>query len=540
MKPYLTLHDPRRARAFFDSGVWQDDTFYDLVVRHSLEQPNAPALRDRHTSLTWAQLRGRVDGMADDLAATGLSQGDRMAIWMSNRVEVVIAFLACARLGIACNPSLHKSYTCQEIIGLLERLQADVLLTEDGWGSDRKSCNFNAMLSELPFLKKVYTPETFPAAADRAPVQWHDNPDSVAYLAFTSGTTGLPKCVMHSSNTLLANGRDLVRDWGLGAQTVMLTLSPLSHHIGWVAAAQWLIAGCQLVTDESPDSKSRLDWIIETGATYVMGVPTHAMDILQEQKSRALKTLGNVKMFYMAGSPIPSVVAEAFVKQGITPQNIYGMTENSSHQYTHPDDNPDIWVSTCGRGGKGYEVAIFDIDNPNIPVAVGQTGQVAGRGGALMLGYLGNQTATEASFNREGWFLSGDLGSLDAAGNLTIEGRLKDLIIRGGHNIYPAQIEALALKSDVIEKAAAFGVPDERLGERVCLAIMGKIEGEAVLAHLAEMGLSKYDMPEMFLQLDHFPLTASGKILKRELQAMVRRGELQPTPLRNIEGRQKQ
>jgi acyl-CoA synthetase len=388
------------------------------------------------------------------------------------------------------------------------------------------------MLAGLPFLQKVYTPDAFPQQSTSREHPVHANPDSVAYLAFTSGTSGTPKCVMHSCNTLLANARDLVKDWSLGPETIILTLSPLSHHIAWVAVGQWLVAGCQLVTDDPAAGLSQLDWIIETGATYVLGVPTHAMDILQEQKSRSLERLGDVRLFYMAGAPIPAVVAEAFVTQGITPQNIYGMTECSSHQYTHPDDPPETWIATCGRGGPAYEVCIFDPEDDDKPLGAGETGQIAGRGAALMLGYFGNQEATENSFNRSGWFLSGDLGSFDAQGNLRIEGRLKDVIIRGGHNIYPARIEALALTHDGIDKAAAFGMPDDRLGERVCLAIMGSLTGEQVLEHLAAEGLSKFDMPEWFVAVEAFPLTASGKILKRELVAMAARGELRPSPVR--------
>jgi acyl-CoA synthetase len=127
---------------------------------------------------------------------------------------------------------------------------------------------------------------------------------------------------------------------------------------------------------------------------------------------------------------------------------------------------------------------------------------------------------------------------MDADGNLKIEGRLKDLIIRGGHNIYPSRIEALAVSHAGIAKAAAFAVPDERLGEKVCLAILGALEADAVLAHLAAAGLSKYDMPEWFLRMDAFPLTPSGKILKRELVAMVERGEVSPQAVRYVAGKE--
>jgi acyl-CoA synthetase (AMP-forming)/AMP-acid ligase II len=531
VRPFLTLHHPSHARRYYQEGTWQEDTFYGLLASHAAGRPDAVALQDGRRSLTWSELRGWVDGAGAELRAYGLSGGDRLSIWMSNRVEAVVGFLACSREGFACNPSLHRTYTCGEVVSLLDRLSVRALLTEAGWGADRTKVDFEGLLARLPSLEVAYTPETFPKPAPNTSPACAD-PDKVAYLAFTSGTTGEPKCVMHSDNTLLANARDLVRDWEHGPDTVLLTLSPLSHHIAWVAVAQWLLAGCRLVTDDPPAGMTRLDWILGSGATYVLGVPTHAMDVLAEQKARALHRLGEVEVFYMAGAPIPPSVAEAFVRQGIRPQNVYGMTENSSHQYTHPTDETETVIATCGRGGRSYEVRLFDPLDADRPVGVGETGQIGGRGAALMLGYFDDQANTETSFNREGWFMSGDLGVLDARGNLRIEGRLKDLIIRGGHNISPAHIEALALRHEAIEKVACFPVPDERLGERVCIAVIGDVSPTDLLAHLADQGLSKYDMPEYFVRVHEFPLTASGKILKRELVEMMRRGELGPLPVR--------
>lgn len=534
MKPFLTLHDPATARSYYESGLWQDDTFYTLLAGQAEITPQTEALRDGRHRLDWRSLKLRVDAMADDLARNDIVAGDRISIWMSNRIEAIVTFLACAREGIACNPSLHRTYTCAEVIGLLTELGVKALVTEAGWGADRQQHNFESMLEGLPFLQKIYTPETMPharAGDDRKP---HANPDSVAYLAFTSGTTGKPKCVMHSSNTLLANARDLVRDWKLGNQTVILSLSPLSHHIAWVAVAQWLVCGGQMVTDDPPPGTNRLDWIIDTHATYVCGVPTHAMDILAEQKRRHLPRIGKVEVFYMAGSPIPEIVAKAFVDQGITPQNIYGMTECSSHQYTHPDDPRDVWISTCGRGGLGYTVRIWDPDHPDREVPPGQTGEIGGCGAAMMLGYFGNQAATEKTFNRHGYLMSGDLGSFDKDGNLRIEGRAKDLIIRGGHNIHPSRIEAVAIMHAGVAKAAAFGIHDARLGEKVCLAVIGDISSADMLRHLAAEGLSTFDMPEWFLLVEELPLTASGKVLKRELVAMVKDGILSPESVRYV------
>lgn len=532
MRPFLTLHEPARIDEYYEKGVWRDQTFYDLLLVHVAARPDEVALRDAETTWTWGELLGRVEALSAEFEALGLSGGDRVSVWMSNRVEHVAVFLACARDGLVCNPSLHNSHTCEDVVTLLKRLKSAVLITEENWGAGRDKVDFGAMLNDLAFLKTVMSPDDLPAPGAKPRRAACASPDKVMYIAFTSGTTGRPKGVMHSDNTILAGVRHMVETWGFGPRTRLLSLSPMAHHIAWVGIAEWLLFGGVFITSKSSAGMSQLDWILHNDATYVMGVPTHAMDVLAEQKARGLDRLGKLEVFYLAGSPIPPSVANAFVEQGIKPQNVYGMTENSSHQYTFPTDDIDIVLTTCGRGGPGYEVAILDPEDADKYVGVGETGQIAGRGAMLMLGYFGNQEGTETGFNRDGWFMSGDLGSVDEHGNLTINGRLKDLIIRGGHNIYPAHIEAFVLRHPAVEKTAVFPLPDERLGEKVCVAVIGDITPEALLVHLNAQGLSKYDMPEYFLTVPEFPLTASGKILKRELIEMTERGEIAPEPVR--------
>lgn len=544
MNTLLTLHDPAAARQYYQQGVWRDESFYHLAVRHALERPDSFALRDAQRRLSYAELIAWVDAVAEDLHQAGVRQGQRVSIWLPNCVESVIVLLACSRNDYVCNPSLHQNYTVAEILRLLTRLESVALFAQLGYGADAASQDIFEQVQDLPFLKKVYRLEPTEANRPRAgfpelkPANTppESSADKVMYLAFTSGTTGDPKGVMHSDNTLLANARYMVEDWGHDNNTILLSLSPLSHHIAWVALGQAVTAGMELVVNDPPAKQTALDWIIETGATYVMGVPTHAIDILAEMQRREISKLGNVSIFYMAGAPIPAETAQAFLDQGITPQNIYGMTENSSHQYTLPNDDADTIVSTCGRACAGYEVKIWSQDNRDQLAAPGEIGEIGGRGGCLMLGYFDNQSTTENSFNAEGWFMSGDLGLLDENGCLRIMGRIKDLIIRGGRNIHPTQIEALAMRHSGINKAAAIPVADKRLGEKVCLAIIPldgfAVTGDEILTHLHHQGLSKYDMPEYFSVLDEFPLTASGKILKRELAAMIKRGEIEPLPIR--------
>jgi acyl-CoA synthetase len=221
---------------------------------------------------------------------------------------------------------------------------------------------------------------------------------------------------------------------------------------------------------------------------------------------------------------------------GIVPQSGFGMTEAGSHHYTLPNDDAETICNTSGRACDGYEIRIFDQDNSDLELGPGQNGQIGGRGASLMLGYFDDQETTEGSFNSAGWFMTGDIGWMDEKGYLRVTGRKKDIILRGGHNIYPAKIEALAMQHAGIERAAAIPVHDDRLGEKVCLSVVVRqgvdLGWDEILQHLDHLGLSKYDMPEYALKLDHMPLTPSGKILKRDLVSAVVEGKLRPEPVR--------
>ncbi len=547
MSTILTLHDPYVARRYYAEGHWRGDTLYSLLAQHARARPEAYALRDSRQRLTWSALAQWVEAIAADLHGAGLKRGQRVSVWLPNCAEAVAVFLACSRNGYVCNPSLHQNYTVAEVVQLMDRIQSAALVAQRGHGADARDRDVFEAAKALPSMKRVYAVDDTGVSTNVAPcpapggAAGHappadETPDKIVYLAFTSGTTGTPKGVLHSDNTLLANGRAMVHDWRHDERTVLYSHSPLSHHIATVAIEQSLVAGCELVVNDLAAETKPLDWIVETGATYVMGVPTHAVDLLADMQRRSFTALGKVRVFYMAGSTIPPETARAFLELGVTPQNIYGMTENGSHQYTLPGDDVETITSTCGRACAGYETRLWHAENPDREPAPGETGEIGTRGALLMLGYFDNQAATESSFNAHGWFMSGDLGKLDSRGNLQIVGRKKDLIIRGGHNIHPSRIENLAVKHPAVLKAAAYPVADLRLGERVCLAVIARegatIDGMQLLAHLDSTGLSKYDMPEYYIVLEAFPLTASGKILKRELIEWTKSGRIKPEPVR--------
>jgi non-ribosomal peptide synthetase component E (peptide arylation enzyme) len=237
----------------------------------------------------------------------------------------------------------------------------------------------------------------------------------------------------------------------------------------------------------------------------------------------------------MSGAAAPGRVIAELARFGVPVQSGYGMTENCAHQYTRPGDDLRRLTESCGKACAGYEIGIFDADDPDCPAAPGEIGQVGGRGASLMLGYFGDQTASENAFNADGWFMTGDIGRLDADGYLQITGRKKDVIIRGGHNINPTRIEDLAMGHKAVERAAAVPVADARLGERICLAVMFRAgmtaTAEDMLTHLAAAGLATSDMPEFFVALPEIPLMPNGKIHKLDLAGAINDGRIAPSEI---------
>jgi acyl-CoA synthetase len=441
---------------------------------------------------------------------------------------------------------LHRDHTVGEVAELMQRTRAVAFIWQTGYGADTDKRDLLDALKTVPSIRNVYPLKPL-TETDKAPfpglspgetkVPEKTDPNQIVYLAFTSGTTGRPKGVMHSDNTLLANARQLAKDWNIKNDSVIYSLSPLSHNLGFVGAQVMALAmGAELVVNDLPRGASLADRILETDTSFLVGVPPNAIDLLAEMQRRGLKGLGRLKGFRISGSAVPSEVVAGLIAQGIKPQSGYGMTENCSHQYTLPDDDAQRIIETSGKTCSGYELRIFKAEDRDTEAAPGEVGEIGGRGASLMLGYFDDQKATEDAFNKTGWFMTGDLGTLDAQGYLRISGRAKDIIIRGGHNIHPARIEELATRHPAVQRAAAVPVKDARLGEKVCLAAVfrpGKsVTPDELLTHLDNVGLSKFDMPEYFVRLDEIPLTPNGKMLKRAIVDWIKEGRVTPEPVR--------
>lgn len=544
----LSLLSAAALRENYAAGIWRDQTIYDIVRAHAAARPDDLAIRDSYRTFSWQDLVDAVDAFAADLAGRGVRPGQRIAVWAANRIETVVALIAASRNGFVCCPSPHRNHTVAEIAELLERASCAAFVYQSGFGADADQNDILAVAEKLPFLRHVY--ELAPVGPDSAgrppfdglldpagerPGPPSADPDRVTYLAFTSGSTGKPKGVMHSDNTQLVSARAIAAAWDLSADTVTLSLSPFSHNLGCGTLWTSIVAGGTFVLHDWARGDSLVDRLVETGTDYLVGVPTHAMDLLAEMESRGIDRFERLRGFRVSAAACPEHVAAGLLDRGILPQKGYGMTETNGHQYTLPGDSRDRIVGTSGRCCPGYELRVFDPDDPDRELAAGETGLIAGRGGSLMLGYFDDQSATEAALNADGWFLTGDLGSIDADGYLRITGRRKEVIIRGGHNISPNLIEELALRHAAVAFAAAVPVAHDRLGEQACLAVAFEpgrtVACTEMLAHLAAAGLSRYDMPEFWLPLDDMPLMPNGKVDRMVVLRQVRSGAWAPEPV---------
>ena len=275
----LTLLSIDRIEQHTAAGHWRDRTIYMEAAEHALRAPGTFAMRDQFRRLTYRELIDAADRLAAEMAAGGIRAGQRIAVWLPSRVEIAVAMLACSRNGYVCCPSLHRDHTVLEVKALLERMRARVLIAQPGYGADAERHDIFALAAELPFLKLTYrlaTGATFDAAAALSAAAPCRDPNRVIYLPFTSGTAGAPKGVMHSDNTLLANARALAKDWDFGPRSVIYSFSPLSHNLGFGAMVAAFAAGGKLVVHDVPRGSSLGDRLIETGATFLFGVPTHA------------------------------------------------------------------------------------------------------------------------------------------------------------------------------------------------------------------------------------------------------------------------
>jgi fatty-acyl-CoA synthase len=508
--------------------------------------------------LSWYDLRERADEVAASLLALGIGRGDRVGIWAPNRVEWLMVQFGTARIG-AILVNINPAYQITELeyalnkVGCKALVMARSLRSSDYLGmlwtlapelATQPASRFRAQ--KLPHLRHVIVLDDAPVPqgarrfseflrlagpAHKARLQGLAaalDPDDAINIQFTSGTTGAPKGATLSHFNIVNNARYCGKAMRLSTEDRLAIPVPLYHCFGMVLGA--LVAAASGATmvfpGESFDAEATLAALARHRCTALHGVPTMFIAMLDHPSFRRYD-LSSLRTGIMAGAPCPietmrRVIDEMRMREVTI---AYGMTETSPISFQSRVDDPlERRVSTVGRIHPHVEVKIVDEAGRIVPV--GKSGELLTRGYCVMRGYWEDEERTRESIDAAGWMHSGDLATIDAEGYCNIVGRVKDMLIRGGENIFPREVEEYLFRHPKVQAAQVFGVPDARLGEEVCAFIVLK-PGETATAEeirgFCQSQIAHYKIPRHIRFVAEFPVTATGKPQKFMMREMMTR-----------------
>jgi cyclohexanecarboxylate-CoA ligase len=438
---------------------------------------------------------------------------------------VVTAF-ACSKIGAVMNPVMPILRE-RELLYILNFCEAKVFIVPRTYRGFDYAAMAQGMRSELPHLKQVIVVDgEGETSFDRVLLSSEAGelldglrPDDMDVLMFTSGTTGEPKGVMHTSNSLIACCKALSGRFGLDASDVLLVASPVGHMTGYAAIVLLSVyLGGTMILQDVWEAKRGVALMAREGVTYTAASTPFLSDICEAVKAGAPQPR-SLRSFLCGGAPIPSVLIERAADElSLKVCSLWGMTEVLSGTLTEPARAAEKSASTDGRALEGMEVRIVDTDGR--PAPIGEPGRLLVRGAQMFKGYY--KRPELSTFDGDGWFDSGDLAYMDKDGYIRISGRVKDILIRGGENVPVVEIENLLYKHPAVAAVAVVGFPDARLGERGCAFIVPRagsaIDLAAVQAYLGEARMAKQFWPERVEVLAELPRTASGKIRKFKLR----------------------
>lgn len=482
-----------------------------LVWRWADESPDALALREGERSWTFAQLRTGIRGAMEELVDRGVRPGDRVLVVVPTSAEFVLTYHAVLALG-ATAVTVNPLCTSRELTHFVEDAGCRFVL---GWGEDPETVTTTATAAGLPvwLLEPGCVPE--PAGSPEPADVATDDP---AVLLYTSGTTGTPKGAVLTHGNLLGCGASLSEALDLVASDRLGTALPLFHVFGQAAVMFTIYsAGGSLSLLRPFDPAVLLRMAADQRLTGLAGVPTMWNAMLHADTDVTAEDLTSLRLACSGGAALPLEVAKAFRDRfGALVLDGYGLSETAGAATFNRAVYPRKEMSV-GRALPGGALAIFGDDRQRL--APGETGEVAIRGPYVMSGYWGRPEATEAVFEGE-WFLTGDIGRMDEDGDLWIVDRMKDLVIRGGYNVYPREVEEVLYGHPDVLEAAVIGVPDERLGEEIAAVVTpqpGMTIDPAALRTWLEERVAAYKVPRIYHLVEALPKGATGKILKRQI-----------------------
>lgn len=509
--------------------------------------------------LSYADFAAEVDRAARGLLAYGFAKGDRIGVWSTNNIEWLVLQMATARIG-AMLVNINPAYRPRELAYALERSQVQGLFTIPAF----RSSDYVGMLTELipelmaadpnlpaaavPELRHVFVYDPAAPMETEAPhpgfAVWRDlvtaaetvpeqrleevlatlDRDEAINIQYTSGTTGFPKAVVLTHMNILNNAYFTALAMRFGAEDRLCVPVPFYHCFGMVLANLlcFSVGACLVIPSEHFDAEAVLKAIAAERCSAVHGVPTMFIAELEHPQFGDFD-LTSLRTGIMAGAPCPEPLMKRVIGDMHCREILIGYGETEASPLTHltsADDTLDRRTQTVGRNLPHQEVKVVDTETGHT-VPHGEIGEICFRGYHIMKEYYGDEKATASAFDDNGWLLSGDLGTMGADGYVRITGRRKEMIIRGGENIYPAEIEACLFEHPKVAQAAVFGVPDEKMGEEVAAWVelhAGEKMEVADLVEYCKQGLAHFKVPSRIRFVGEFPMTVTGKLQKFKMQ----------------------
>jgi cyclohexanecarboxylate-CoA ligase len=503
-------------------GWWTGERLFDRFGRHVEAAPEQLAVvADAGLSLTRGELWQRAHDFAGKLAREGVQAGDVVMIYLPNGVQWQVVFLACLQLGTvpATLPTTSDQATLAyvyDLTGARAIVTADVFRRRPIGEWAREAIRAGGRAGLLVTLDDQGAEVRVKAAGAAGAGARPTLPPEVSHLMFTSSTTGMPKAVMHTEDSLGSVNIQFAERFGITEDTPIFMPSPLGHSVGsWHGARLALYTGAALVLQDKWNPVRGLELVDEYGCGFTAAATPFLKDIVDAPWPADKPKLETLHTFLCGGAPVPPSLLEQAHEQapGTFVTVLWGMTEGTGTTCSR-DSTPEQLTGSAGAPAPGMELTILDADDRGI-------GELAFRGPQLFAGYLRQEELYQSLLTEDGFFRTGDLASIDGDGYLHLAGRLKDLIIRGGVNVSPVPIEDAIAAHPAVRRVAVIGETDERLGERISAVIVPSGEAptlDELNAWLTERGLSKRYLPERLRVVDDMPTTAAGKIRKIDLR----------------------
>ncbi|WP_034712300.1 AMP-binding protein [Intrasporangium chromatireducens] len=533
----------QQVKDFYDAGYWRHESFYQDVVAQAAEYPDKVFIFDSTASFTYGQLRDDALRLAAGLRRLGIERGDRVVVQLPNWAEFGLAAVALSRLGAVVVPVM-PIYRGAEVSYVVEHSGAVAAITCESVKGFSYVDMYAAIQGEHPEQLRHLVVARGGAAAQATPggatdlasllvagdltelageVGPDSSPDDPFLIVYTSGTTAKPKGCFHTYNAIRASSAAIATSLDYTAEDVQFGPSPITHSTGLVTSVVLpLITGASSHLMEAWEPTEGIERIQKHGCTVAV-TATAFLQMMMGVHDPAVHDLSSMRYWVCAGAPIPGSVVERAgqMLRGGRVLSLYGRSENFLTTMCTATDPAERSVTSDGRALAGASVKVVDALGEEVPG--GTEGDIAYKGPSHMLGYYRNPAETDALFTPDGYSRSGDLGFMDDDGYVRVTGRTKDIIIRGGLNVSARELEDLLLDHPAVGNVVAVGMPDERLGEKVCVYVIPAAEQEAptlteIVDFLRQRHVATPKLPERLEVVDSLPMTATGKIQKHLLR----------------------